>query len=133
MRKDLLSEEQMNQALSFFNPIFENDGKLFKKMLEDGSAFLESKSFTIFKNAKAKTALIGDLSKILNKDQVAKFEKMKDKVIDWKFKKKVRKVKTDATTTEKKDEVKKDEKKDVKKEEKKDVKKDEVKKEEKKK
>jgi hypothetical protein len=79
--------------------------------------------------AKSKTALLGDLSKIFNKEQNEKFEKMKDKVVDWKFKKKVRKVKTDATTTEKKDEVKKDEKKDVKK----DVKKDEVKKEEKKK
>lgn len=56
MRKDLLSEEQMEQALSFLNPIFENDGQLFKKMLDDGSAYLESKSFTIFKNLASKTA-----------------------------------------------------------------------------
>jgi len=56
MRKDLLSDAEMESALNFFKPIFENDGKLFKKMLEDGTAYLESKSFTIFKNLKQKTA-----------------------------------------------------------------------------
>jgi hypothetical protein len=79
-------------------------------------------------NAKAKTALLGELGKVFNKEQNEKFGKMSDKVIDMKFKKKVRKTKTEEG---KKEEGKKEEKKDVKKEEKKDTKKD-VKKEEKK-
>lgn len=71
-------------------------------------------------------ALNADITKILTKDQVAKFEPMKDKWMHAKLTKKVRKVKTDGT--ENKD-VKKEEKKDVKKDTKKEVKKD-VKKEE---
>jgi hypothetical protein len=81
----------------------------------------------------------GDVEKILNKDQVAKFTGMKDKMFKMSYKKKVRKTKTETTEgtekkTDKKDmkndvkkETKKDEKKDVKKDEKKDVKKDEKK------
>ncbi|MBI5402693.1 MAG: hypothetical protein HY959_04790 [Ignavibacteriae bacterium] len=76
-----------------------------------------------------KTAL-GDIEKVLNKDQVTKFTPMKDKFFKMSMKKKVKKVKKDETTTETK-EVKKDEKKDVKKETKKEEKK-ETKKEEKK-
>lgn len=80
------------------------------------------------------TALLGDIDKVLNKDQVTKFAPMKDKFFKMSMKKKVKKVVKEEGTTEKKDEkkdVKKDEKKDVKKETKKDEKK-EVKKEEKK-
>jgi len=89
--------------------------------------------------------VLGDIEKILNKDQVVKFAPMKDKFFKMSMKKKVKKVKKEETTTENKDvkkDVKKEEKKDkkeVKKEEKKDVKKEtkkedkkEVKKEEKK-
>ncbi|HEY5533531.1 MAG TPA: hypothetical protein VIL99_01125 [Ignavibacteria bacterium] len=76
--------------------------------------------------AKAKTALVGELGKVFNKDQATKFETMKDKAIDMKYKKKVRKVKT-IEGTEKKDDMKKDVKKE---EPKKDVKKVEPKKEE---
>lgn len=68
-----------------------------------------------------KTAL-GDIEKILNKDQVTKFTPMKDKFFKMSMKKKVKKVKKDETTTETK-EVKKDVKKETKKEEKKDEKK----------
>jgi len=91
-------------------------------------------------------SVLGDIEKVLNKDQVTKFAPMKDKFFKMSMKKKVKKVtKDETTTTEKKDEkkdVKKEEKKDkketkkeTKKEEKKDVKKEEkkeVKKEEKK-
>jgi hypothetical protein len=83
------------------------------------------------------TSLLGDIDKILNKDQVTKFAPMKEKFFKMSMKKKVKKVKKDEATENKdvKKDVKKDEKKDVKKEEKKDVKKEEkkdVKKEEKK-
>jgi len=82
--------------------------------------------------ANMQKTVLGDIEKILNKDQVTKFAPMKDKFFKMSMKKKVKKVKKDETTTETK-EVKKDEKKDkkeVKKEEKKDKK--ETKKEEKK-
>ncbi len=79
-------------------------------------------------NSKAKTALVGELGKVFTKDQAPKFETMKDKVVDMKFKKRVKKMTTEGT--EKKDETKKEEpKKDVKKDTKKETKKEEPKKE----
>jgi hypothetical protein len=82
--------------------------------------------------AKAKTALEGELAKIFNKEQNDKFAPMKDKVINMKFKKKVKKETTEGT--EKKEEPKKDVKKEEpKKDTKKETKKEEPKKEEKKK
>jgi hypothetical protein len=80
--------------------------------------------------AKLQTGANGDVEKILNKDQVAKFTPMKDKMFKMSYKKKVRKTKETTEGTEKKEE-KKDMKKETKKEEKKDVKK-ETKKEDKK-
>jgi hypothetical protein len=96
-------------------------------------------------NSKAKTALVGELGKVFTKDQAPKFEAMKDKVIDMKYKKRVKKMTTEGTEkkddmkkTDTKKEVKKDTKKeepkkDAKKEVKKDTKKEEPKKDEKKK
>jgi len=77
-------------------------------------------------NAKAKTALVGELGKIFTKDQNDKFVKMQDKVIDMKYKKRVKKAPKEEGKKEegKKEEPKKDTKKEVKKDEKKDVKKD---------
>jgi hypothetical protein len=75
------------------------------------------------------TTVLGDIDKVLNKDQVTKFAGMKDKFFQCSMKKKVRKVKKQEGIENK--EVKKDVSKDVKKDEKKDVKKD-VKKDEKK-
>ncbi len=104
-----------------------------KQMKKDKAAYNDA-------NAKAKTALLGELGKVLNKDQAPKFETMKDKVINMKYKKRVKKMTTEGT--EKKDETKKDVNKDTKKEEpkkdtkkevKKDTKKEEPKKDEKKK
>jgi hypothetical protein len=73
------------------------------------------------------TAVLGDIEKILTKDQVTKFAGMKDSFFKMSMKKKVKKVKKEEGLDNK--DVKKDLKKDVKKDEKKDVKKD-VKKEE---
>ncbi len=50
MRKDLYSEKEMDAAIAYISPLFENDGEIFKKMLEDGSIYLEGKSFTYIKN-----------------------------------------------------------------------------------
>ena len=87
-----------------------------KQMKKDKAAYKDA-------NSKAKTALVGELGKVFTKDQAPKFETMKDKVVDMKFKKRVKKVTTEGT--EKKDETKKDMKKETKKEEpKKEVKKD---------
>ena len=78
------------------------------------------------------TAALGDIDKILTKDQVTKFAPMKDNFFKMSMKKKVKKVAKEEGTDLKKD-VKKDEKKDMKKEEKKDKKeKKETKKEDKK-
>jgi hypothetical protein len=90
----------------------------------------------------AQKTVIGDIEKVLNKDQVTKFTPMKDNFFKMSMKKKVKKVKKEEgienkevkKDVEKKDmkkDVKKDEKKDMKKDEKKDMKKD-VKKDEKK-
>jgi hypothetical protein len=74
------------------------------------------------------TSVLGDIDKILTKDQVTKFAGMKDSFFKMSMKKKVKKVNKEEGVDKK--DVKKDEKKDMKKEEKKDKK--EVKKEEKK-
>lgn len=78
------------------------------------------------------TAALGDIDKILTKDQVTKFAPMKENFFKMSMKKKVKKVKKEEGVENKdvKKDVKKDEKTDVKKEEKKDKK--EVKKEDKK-
>jgi hypothetical protein len=80
------------------------------------------------------TSLLGDIDKILTKDQVTKFAGMKDSFFKMSMKKSVKKVKKEEGVDNK--DVKKDEKKDMKKEEKKDKKekkeKKEVKKEDKK-
>jgi hypothetical protein len=92
-----------------------------KAMKKDKAAYKDA-------NSKAKTALVGELGKVFTKDQAPKFETMKDKVVDMKFKKRVKKMTTEGT--EKKDETKKEEpKKEVKKDTKKDTKKEEPKKE----
>lgn len=86
--------------------------------------------------ANMQKTVLGDIEKILNKDQVTKFTPMKDNFFKMSMKKKVKKVKKEETTENK--DVKKEVKKDAKKEDKKDVKKEEkkdkkeVKKEEKK-
>lgn len=54
MRKDLLETEEMEQAVSFLAPLFENQGALFKKMLESGTARLDGKSFTLIDNPERK-------------------------------------------------------------------------------
>jgi hypothetical protein len=88
--------------------------------------------------ANMQKSVLGDIDKILNKDQVTKFAPMKDKFFKMSMKKKVKKVKKEETTTDNKEvkkDVKKEEKKDVKKDTKKETKKEEkkeVKKEEKK-
>jgi hypothetical protein len=75
------------------------------------------------------TTVLGDIDKVLNKDQVTKFAPMKEKFFKMSMKKRVKKVKKEEGIENK--DVKKDVGKDVKKDEKKDVKKD-VKKDEKK-
>ncbi len=52
MRKDLYQEEEMEKTIHFLTPLFENGGVIFKKMLDDGNAYLEGKSFTFVKNIK---------------------------------------------------------------------------------
>ena len=46
MRSDLYNDEQISRAKEFLEPIFSNDGDVFKKMLQDGTAYIEGKSFT---------------------------------------------------------------------------------------
>ena len=77
------------------------------------------------------TTVLGDIEKILTKDQATKFTGMKDNFFKMSMKKSVKKMKKEEGVDKK--DMKKDEKKDMKKEEKKDKKeKKEVKKEEKK-
>lgn len=71
------------------------------------------------------TNTLSEIDKVLSKDQITKFNPMKEKFFKMTFKKKIKKVTNDEN-------MNKEEKKDVKKEEKKDVGKD-VKKDEKKK
>lgn len=50
MRKDIYSEQLMSEAEAFIAPLFENEGEEFKRMLGEGSVYLEGKSFTYIKH-----------------------------------------------------------------------------------
>jgi len=54
MRKDLLKTEEMEKAIQFLKPVFENDGMLFKEMIKNQQAMLESNRFTVIKDSKNK-------------------------------------------------------------------------------
>jgi hypothetical protein len=58
MRKDLFSKDEMDKAIDFLKPLFENDAERFKKMLEEGTAYIEGKSFTYIRNHEAETVSV---------------------------------------------------------------------------
>jgi hypothetical protein len=118
-----------DQYTKVYQVLFNYESKIYEKCHAKGHK-CDEKCKTECKASQ--TAVLGDIEKVLNKDQVTKFAPMKEKFFKMSMKKSVKKVKKEEGTETK--EVKKEEKKDVKKEEKKDVKKDkkETKKEEKK-
>ena len=118
-----------DQYTKVYQILFAYESKAYEKCHAKGHK-CDDKCKTECKTSQ--TNVLGDIDKVLNKDQVTKFAPMKEKFFKMSYKKKVKKVVKEEGTTEKKEEkkdVKKDEKKDVKKdvkkEEKKDVKKDE--------
>lgn len=120
-----------DQYTRVYQILYDYESKMYDKCHVKGHK-CDEKCKTECKNMQA--AALGDIEKVLNKDQVTKFAPMKEKFFKMSMKKKVKKVKKEEGTETTK-EVKKDEKKDVKKETKKEEKKDvkkETKKEEKK-
>ncbi|MFA5405284.1 MAG: hypothetical protein WC358_10150 [Ignavibacteria bacterium] len=112
-----------DQYTRVYQILFDYESKLYDKCHAKGHK-CDDKCKTECKTMQ--TTVIGDIDKVLNKDQVTKFAPMKEKFFKMSMKKKVKKVvKEEGTETK---EVKKDEKKDVKKETKKEEKKDEKKK-----
>jgi hypothetical protein len=46
MRKDVYSPSQMDKAIQFLNPLFDNNNELFKALLKEKLAYLDGKNFT---------------------------------------------------------------------------------------
>ncbi len=112
-----------DQYTRVYQILFDYESKIYEKMHIKGHKCDEKCKA----ECKAmQNNVLGEIEKVLNKEQVTKFTPLKEKFFKITYKKKVKKVVKEEGTTEKKEE-----KKDVKKEEKKDVKK-ETKKEEKK-
>ncbi|MCX6164329.1 MAG: hypothetical protein NTU73_05625 [Ignavibacteriae bacterium] len=115
-----------DQYTRVYQVLFDYESKMYDKCHTKGHK-CDDKCKTECKTAQGN--VLGEIDKVLNKDQVTKFAPMKEKFFKMSMKKKEKKVKKEEGIENK--DVKKDVGKDVKKDEKKDVKK-ETKKEEKK-
>lgn len=111
-----------DQYTRVYQILFDYESKAYEKCHAKGHK-CDDKCKTECKTIQAN--VLGEIDKVLNKDQITKFTPLKEKFFKMTFKKKIKKVTNDESINK---EVKKDEKKDVKKEVGKDVKKDEKKK-----
>lgn len=46
MRQNIYTSEEIEKALNFLTPLFENDNLLFKSFIKKNLAYLEGKNFT---------------------------------------------------------------------------------------